>query len=212
MNSFDADVRESPLVIVAAVDMSPFAPRVLATARKLTRQAGDSELHIIHVLPPSALPLDMLPIVDRSGGACEPFTRARTALEEMCGNSVGVERPRVRLYIHAGDVVAEVRALADALDADCIVVGTMGRRGLSRMIHGSISERLLREATCSVMTVRAENPAYLDAPCRDCVETQFATRGAVAWCARHAEHHVRAHRYHGAPPEDDGSRSFRFHA
>lgn len=39
-------------------------------------------------------------------------------------------------------------------DADLVVVGTRGRRGLKRLLIGSVSEEVLREAPCPVLTVR----------------------------------------------------------
>ena len=35
----------------------------------------------------------------------------------------------------------------------------------------------------------------VEPPCPQCVARRAATNGAELWCARHAEHHVRAHTY-----------------
>ncbi len=43
---------------------------------------------------------------------------------------------------------------ADDRDVDLVVVGTRGRRGLQRLFIGSVSEEVLREAPCPVLTVR----------------------------------------------------------
>jgi len=37
---------------------------------------------------------------------------------------------------------------------DIIVIGTFGRSGLDRFIFGSTAEKVVREATCPVLTVR----------------------------------------------------------
>ena len=37
---------------------------------------------------------------------------------------------------------------------DLIVMGTHGRKGLARMMVGSVAERVIREAPCPVLTVR----------------------------------------------------------
>jgi nucleotide-binding universal stress UspA family protein len=38
--------------------------------------------------------------------------------------------------------------------ADLVVMGTHGRRGLQRMVIGSVAERFVRYATCPVLLVR----------------------------------------------------------
>jgi nucleotide-binding universal stress UspA family protein len=38
--------------------------------------------------------------------------------------------------------------------ADLIVIGTHGRTGLSKVLLGSVAERVIRSATCPVLTVR----------------------------------------------------------
>lgn len=49
-----------------------------------------------------------------------------------------------------------IREKAVERHADLIVMGTHGRRGLSRLLMGSNAERVLRQAPCHVLTVRAD--------------------------------------------------------
>jgi hypothetical protein len=51
-------------------------------------------------------------------------------------------------------VMADALCLATELDADLIVAGTHGRTGIERRVIGSVAERIVRRATCPVMTVR----------------------------------------------------------
>lgn len=53
----------------------------------------------------------------------------------------------------APDVHREILAQADALKADLIVVGSHGRSGFERLLLGSVTEKVLRKATCPVMVV-----------------------------------------------------------
>lgn len=46
-----------------------------------------------------------------------------------------------------------VRAAAEE-SADLIVMGTHGRRGLNRLLLGSVADRVIRLAACPVLTVR----------------------------------------------------------
>ncbi len=79
--------------------------------------------------------------------------------------------------LEEGDPVTEILRVAEETSADLIVMGNHGRRGLSRLLMGSVSEQVVRRATCPVLTVRtpahgealagaaaaksAENPSYI---------------------------------------------------
>lgn len=52
---------------------------------------------------------------------------------------------------------AEILRTAKEIDADLIVLGTHGRKGLSRVMMGSVAERVAREAPCPVLIVREKN-------------------------------------------------------
>lgn len=45
---------------------------------------------------------------------------------------------------------------SDANDVDLVVMGTHGRRGVDRMLFGSVTEEVVRTAPCPVLTVRAD--------------------------------------------------------
>jgi nucleotide-binding universal stress UspA family protein len=53
----------------------------------------------------------------------------------------------------AGDVHREILAQAAATNADLLVIGSHGRSGFERLLLGSITEKILRKATCPVMVV-----------------------------------------------------------
>ncbi len=61
--------------------------------------------------------------------------------------------------VEEGSPSLTLRAIADEVGADVIVVGTHGRRGLSRMVLGSVAEEVIRSATRPVLAVRAPHAA-----------------------------------------------------
>jgi nucleotide-binding universal stress UspA family protein len=74
-----------------------------------------------------------------------------------------VEKVERMVQAHGVDVAAEVLEgdpattildYADEIDADLVVAGTHGRSGIERRLIGSVAERLVRRASCPVMTVR----------------------------------------------------------
>lgn len=47
-----------------------------------------------------------------------------------------------------------INQIAKAMMADAILMGTHGRRGISRLWHGSVTERVVREADVPVIVIR----------------------------------------------------------
>jgi nucleotide-binding universal stress UspA family protein len=61
---------------------------------------------------------------------------------------------RVRHVLLEGDPAAEIVRYAQEMNMDLIVMGTHGRTGLERMLMGSVAEKVMREAQCSVLVVK----------------------------------------------------------
>lgn len=66
------------------------------------------------------------------------------------GQSMGVS---VDPFVAAGDPVSEILETATSLTADLIVMGTHGSSGFARFVLGSVTEKVLRQASCPVFTV-----------------------------------------------------------
>lgn len=88
----------------------------------------------------------------RGAALDEYVATARRLLGSLSGNNsppLDVVRKRAVLAHEA------ILGVAADRDVDLIVMGTHGRRGLSRLLLGSNTERVLRESRCHVVTVRA---------------------------------------------------------
>jgi nucleotide-binding universal stress UspA family protein len=59
----------------------------------------------------------------------------------------------VKKILKVGDVIEEILNVAEAEKVDLIVIGTHGRKGVSRFLLGSTTEKLVRSAKCPVLTV-----------------------------------------------------------
>jgi nucleotide-binding universal stress UspA family protein len=53
-----------------------------------------------------------------------------------------------------GDPAAEIARYAADAAIDVIVIGTRGRTGVDRLVLGSVAERVMREAPCTVLVVK----------------------------------------------------------
>lgn len=54
-----------------------------------------------------------------------------------------------------------IMTVAEEIRADLIVMGTHGRRGVSRLLIGSVAEYVMRNAKCPVVTVRPPSESHL---------------------------------------------------
>jgi len=61
-----------------------------------------------------------------------------------------------------GDPATEIARYARDAGIDVIVIGTHGRTGVDRLVMGSVAEKVMREAPCSVMVVKLARGAVAD--------------------------------------------------
>jgi len=95
---------------------------------------------------------------DRGGGGDDrgatPFALARREVEAVVRSALGRRRARVECRVVAGE---PADAIVDAAhDVDSVVMSTVGRTGLSRMLLGSVAEKVVRLSPKPVLTLRPE--------------------------------------------------------
>ena len=93
----------------------------------------------------------------------------------------------------------EIAQLASDLEASLVVIGTHGRRGVRRLLLGSVAEGVVRLSPCATLVIRppeAGPVAQIEPPCPECARVRQETKGEDLWCPRHHEHHGRRHVYH----------------
>jgi nucleotide-binding universal stress UspA family protein len=195
-------------VILVAIDMSHDAEHVIASAIDLARRTPGAELHVVHAVDPRTA-------IRAEASGVQPYELIVAAHSEFLDERARLARESTDVTV-VGHLVEDgaqraILQTAASIDADMIVVGTHGRRGLARWTMGSIAELVVRKATCPVLVIREkqhQTPQLeeIEPPCPDCVETQRASGGKTLWCARHSQHHPRAH-LHYANPEGFGAGS-----
>lgn len=60
----------------------------------------------------------------------------------------------VETEVRSGDAATQIVDLAESEHVDLVVMSSHGRTGLMRWIYGSVAERVLHNARCSLMVVR----------------------------------------------------------
>lgn len=137
----------SPIrTILHPTDFSESAEAAFSVAGMLARAHG-SRIIVLHVYPPPichgefvarrqdcSYDADLWHQLDRYH-APEPMTVVERKLVE-------------------GDAADEIVRVAQAEGCDMIVMGTHGRSGLSRLLIGSVADKVMRRSTCPVLTIR----------------------------------------------------------
>src|SRR5688572_17131656 len=151
--------------ILVAVDGTPTSNRGLAVAARLAREQG-ARLYVIHVIDE----LVIAPTLNGTAAGATEYIEAmldnlRTRGRKIVASaeaaaSKSVSDVNADMVASVGRSVATViLQYARRVRADLIVLGTHGRRGLTRLVMGSDAENVLREATVPVLLVRAPNGA-----------------------------------------------------
>lgn len=75
-----------------------------------------------------------------------------TAEKQALDRGIAVESAVVQ-----GDPSRTILDYVDAVDADLVVMGTHGRRGLDRILLGSVTDRVIRSCSAPVLVVREDD-------------------------------------------------------
>ena len=145
--------------VLVTTDFSEISLEALPVAVEIASHF-DAELLLVHVLPvDSATPWDIPPYAD-FGLAALPLpdyeTQVRQEVERRLAMvaSKHAQGVSVRGLVGRGDAAAEIGRMATAENADLIVLATHGWTGWRHLVFGSVAEKILREASCAVLSVR----------------------------------------------------------
>jgi nucleotide-binding universal stress UspA family protein len=146
--------------IVVGVDFDVCGDDAIVEGIKMVAAGRASELHAVYVLDPSEVIDDVeMPALFTAERVLEEapgVLQTRIAnLAEALGFTLGKER--VFAHGRIGKASAAIAQVAVDYDADLIVVGTHRRRGLDRLLLGSVAEHLVRSANCPVLVARPKD-------------------------------------------------------
>jgi nucleotide-binding universal stress UspA family protein len=140
--------------ILHATDFSKASRAAFSKAVDLAKSQR-AELWVLHVLsisPPFVTEGYVPPKVwdEIEAGA---RTEAKRQLDRLV---VRARRKGVRAtgLVVLGSPYQDIVRVARRMRADLLVIGTHGRTGLTKVLLGSVAERVLRTAPCPVLTVR----------------------------------------------------------
>lgn len=138
--------------ILLATDFSEASKTALRYACNLARSYG-STLFVAHVVPPEpylAVPMEPIPVdLDIF------WNREKENMAEFVSAKVLEEIPHENI-LQRGELWDVISTVIDRNNVDLVIAGTHGRKGLKKMVLGSVAEKIYRQAKCPVLTVRPE--------------------------------------------------------
>lgn len=139
--------------ILFATDFSENSELAFDYAITLAQQCS-ARIELVHVINE---PVDLrgfyVPHVSFDNLEKEIEDGARLLMDKFCQTKMA-DFTNFGTHICTGVPCEEILSKAEALGASLIVIGTHGRSGLDRLLFGSTAERVVRQASCPVLTVR----------------------------------------------------------
>jgi len=136
--------------IVVATDLSRASVPAEKVAAELA-QVQHTEVVLLHCVVP--LEATSLLTATEVTSFLEEQERAVEAAIARRVLQLGKRNVRIKSLVVTASAAPGIVDTARKLSADLIVVGTHGRTGLSRLMIGSVAERVVRTAPCPVLTV-----------------------------------------------------------
>jgi len=138
--------------ILAPTDFSEPSYVALQAAIELAEHF-DTELHILHAVPP----LHVVPVpvnVEIPLYEMELREAAERSMQEVLQQRVPAPL-RTFASVVWGEPAEEIVAYQRDKGIDLIVIATHGRRGWQHFVFGSVAEKVVRLASCPVLTIHA---------------------------------------------------------
>jgi nucleotide-binding universal stress UspA family protein len=135
--------------ILCPIDFSAASRRALLHALGIAGQ-HESAITVLHVQSAFALAAQA-----EAGLYVNVMPSAQDALVDFVAKTADDTHHEISMVSTTGDVVETIIDQAERESSDLIVMGTHGRSGVARVLLGSVTERVLREAPCPVMTIPA---------------------------------------------------------
>lgn len=138
--------------ILCPVDFSEFSATAYDYAHSLARHYG-ARLYIQHVTEPIISISHQYvtqPVIDQI--LAHQVADAEQKIQEL-ERRRSLDKVEHEIVLERGFAGDRILEFAESVEMDLIVMGTHGKRGLDRLVVGSVTERVLRKAHCPVLAV-----------------------------------------------------------
>jgi len=144
----------SPQIIVAAIEFDSTADPVWSLAKTMA-EGREAHVHLAHVVRGSegyarSHPEVISKLLQEGQSELQAWLAARISADNPFCN-------QLTLGIVLGKTADALVQVATDVDADMLVLGTHGRKGVERLVLGSIAAQVFRLAPCSVLVARTKD-------------------------------------------------------
>ena len=141
--------------ILCPTDFSEPAFTALKRAEELARHFA-AELWVMHVIPSLPGP-HMYADPPLATSFDVPMFQQELAIkaEQMLKDLVSHHKVGTRDLVTTGEAAPEILRIAQQEHVDLIVIASHGLTGWRRLVFGSVAEKVVRQATCPVLTIVA---------------------------------------------------------
>ena len=136
--------------IVCPTDFSEGASLAVNSAAKIAIHNG-AEMYLVHVIPvllAETEPTLLVQLQDYER-LLQPKKRLQELAEPLIAQGI-----TVHTIVGHGDAASEIVRIGEENKADVIIIGTHGNTGWRRLAFGSVAEKVVRLATCPVLSIR----------------------------------------------------------
>jgi nucleotide-binding universal stress UspA family protein len=149
--------------ILCPIDFSEYSRRALDHAIAIARWY-ESTITVLHVFSPAPVAAVAPGAVVFQPIVLTPVDRNRLLADvKAFAETEGAPGVEIDAVVREGNTAREVLEHATSINADLLVMGTHGRSGFERLLLGSVAEKVLRKASCPVMTVPKQLPEAVPA-------------------------------------------------
>ncbi|NDV18835.1 universal stress protein [Pseudodesulfovibrio sp. JC047] len=145
-----ADVKK----ILCAVDFSDYSPMVAEYASMIAR-CSDAQVVVLYVAPSLSQYVGFhVPPSSIESFVGEIVTGAEDTMNTFVAENFNDLKVEGRVV--TGYPAEEILTLSEAEDIDMVVMGTHGRKGIDRILFGSVAEKVVKNSAAPVLTVRPD--------------------------------------------------------
>jgi nucleotide-binding universal stress UspA family protein len=138
----------SKKTLVVPIDLSPQSLDALDQA--LTMADSAANIHVVHVLQDAVAVAPEFAL-----GVLDLEAQIRETTQSLYDRFNDAKHRGLKVHVCYGDPGIEISKYAEELKADAIVMPSHGRRGLKRLLIGSVAERVVRLAHCPVFVLKS---------------------------------------------------------
>lgn len=135
--------------VIVPVDFSEFSYSAINVAAEFVD--SNSNIHIIHVVRESN-PRSLSRGVGKKYK--EYIEERHKIVQDELKSNINHNFPEINIHVKEGDPGEGIANFASKINADLIVIPSYGRKGFKEHMLGSVAERVLRLAPCSVLVIK----------------------------------------------------------